>query len=256
LRTAQNKELFDQSRRWGAEIDRLTRQHGPSSGDVVKAQGVQAWRADIAELREAAYDPEAQRNATRGRPPAKDPRFENAPITEAEIAALKEAKTPEAAARLLGAFQTTRVEDARLPRPGSARSLLHEAFDAYELTRLGLTPTARDLEHLADGAAKGQELERTLEFIADRQAQNTRWHLDAPYAARQQEQLSRDQTSSFWYERNLKSAFHERDARTEKAERRTDLQQRREQGEQRREGGPRDSPGQQRDGRDDGGRGR
>jgi hypothetical protein len=187
-----------------------------------------------------------------GRPPSLDPRFENAPITQAEIKALKESKEPEKTAELLSRFQNQRTGSTSHPQ----NALLHQAFDAYELNRLGLNPTPKELAYLQAGAANGQEPARTKEFIRERQAQNARWHHDAQNTARAQESLERGKASSYWYERNLRSASSEREARTERAERRTDLQAKKEQHDLQREGAPRPTPDREQDGRDDGGRGR
>src|SRR5262249_22132705 len=150
------------SRGWGAEFDRQAHPHAPSpDADRQKGPGgTQAWRAELGELRELAYFSPANRQAlVAGRPPSLDPRFENAPITQAEVKALKESKEPEKPAELLSRFQNQRTGSSSHPQ----NALLHQAFDAYELNRLGLNPTARELAYLQAGAANGQEPARTKE---------------------------------------------------------------------------------------------
>jgi hypothetical protein len=89
-----NEQVFRQSRRWGAEIDRQAHPDEPSPAADRRwgPHGVQGWRAHIAD---AAYHANTHRTATQGRPPSLDPRFEDAPITPPEIKALKETKTAE-----------------------------------------------------------------------------------------------------------------------------------------------------------------
>ena len=175
-------------------------------------------------------------------------------MTPTEIKRLKETKEPERANELLTRFHKERMEDGRVAHPdGSGSTLLFQAFGAKELDRLGLAPTQRDLDLLNEGSSKGQELERTREFILDRQAQNARWYYDAQQNARAQELFERDKAASYWYAK-FEGVSAAREARTERAERRTDLAMKKDQTDRNREGSPRTNPGKENDGRDDGGR--
>jgi hypothetical protein len=249
-RNTQNDTLFRQSRHWDAA---LALQAQPPEGKRLNDHGVQGWNAHVDELRNIAYRRD-RRQTSEPQGPSLDSRFEDAPLTPAEIKQLKVTKEPERANELLTRFHKERMDDGRAARPDpSENGLLFQAFDARELDRLGLTPTRRDLDLLRDGATGGQELERTKAFIRDRQAQNTRWYYDAQQNARAQESFERGQASSYWYAR-FERVHSDREARTEQAERRTDLQMKRDQAQQNREGDPRTNPGKEKDGREDGGR--
>jgi hypothetical protein len=223
-----------QNARWQTEPEQTARQHA------------------IAGLRDLAHRT-GQRKSIERLGPSRDSRFEDAPLSKEEIAALKQTKEPEKAIEHLNRFQQDRIDDGRVAPPARSGALLFQAFDAKELDRLGLTPTQRDFVHLKEGAAKGQEIEYTREFIRDRQAQNARWFYDAEQTARAQERLERGNASSYWYTR-FERAHSDREARTERAERRTDIQMKKDQADRTREGGPRTVPGKERDGREDGGR--
>jgi len=268
-RKAQNKALFDRSRHWGPEIDRKT--DAAASPQEVRLTGprhTQAWRADVADLRDFAYRP-----STSERAPSLDPRFAHAPMTRAEMEALQQAATPEGVYRLLGEMHEARLKDSRLPQTSGAhpeKALINQALTFREQTELGLRPTAPELAYMQDGAIRGQEHDRAREFIAERKAQNYRWFehsrqwsrtasrpsRDTSQNARAlQENADRQRASSYWYQRDLNStASAQREAHTEKGERRTDLQQKAEQRQQLREGKSSSDRGQDQHSRDQGGR--
>jgi hypothetical protein len=254
-RKAQNSAWYERSRHWGPELDRQAHASEPQYDLRIRgSHRNQAWRSEIAELRKAAlraaHDQVPSVFARQSSSP--DPRFANAPITASEEQALRAAPNPEAANQLLGQMQEARLKDAPASQaahlhPGDA--LINQALSVQEQIRLGLKPTAQELSYLQAGAIRGQEFDRTTEFIAQRHARNDRLFDETRENANQQK--ARD----YWEQRRENStASAQREARTEKAERRTDLQQLRAAMRERREQAAENEGNQGRQGRDQGGR--
>jgi hypothetical protein len=65
----------------------------------------------------------------------RDPRFDAAPLTRAEVGALTHAPDADARRALLGAFQEARLADGRLPPPAqdAAKALIHDTLTARTL---------------------------------------------------------------------------------------------------------------------------
>jgi hypothetical protein len=234
-RNARNEALFERSRHWGAELDRVAR--GESLPDERLSDGaIEGWRADVAAERKEAYG--ASTKEIGGALPA-DLRFASAPLTREEMQALGHAENEKAAGRLLGQFHEARLNDGRLvetPDPRALKAQINQALPRKQQVELGLRPTAEQLAYMQAGAIHGQEHARTMQFIAVRKAHNRQWFelarermeasRDASEGAhRQLAAAEQERASSYWFQRELSSTpASERDARTEKGERRTDKQ--------------------------------
>jgi hypothetical protein len=200
-RAAQNRDLFRRSRHWDhtlapqpiADAERGQGQHG-----------IQAWRAEVAQVQKFAYRLAADEGRAASEA-SRDARFDASPLTQIEIDGLKQAPSFQAAAERLTHYQAAREQDGRLAPSTDAQArqaLIHRAFSPQELARLGLRPTAPELAFMQTNAHKGEELERTLLFIQQRHAQNAQWRRDPENAAQVQAQL-RARNSSFWYQKEL-----------------------------------------------------
>jgi hypothetical protein len=158
-RKAQNKALFDRSRHWGPEIDRQAdAAAGPQEVRLTGPRHTQAWRADVADLRDFAHRP-----STSERAPSLDPRFAHAPMTRGEMEALQQAATPKGVSRLLGEMHEARLKDGRLPQTSGAhpeKAPDQSGPDPSRANELGLRPTAAELAYMQDGAIQGQEHDR------------------------------------------------------------------------------------------------
>jgi hypothetical protein len=266
-RNARNKALFERSRHWGAELDRVARSGRPSDGRLNQG-GIEGWRSDLAEQQKEAY--RASARETGGALPA-DPRFATAPLTREEWQALGSAENDKAGSRLLGQFHEARLKDGRLVEPRDSRApkaQINQALPLRQQIDLGLRPTAEQLAFMLEGAIHGQEHVRTMEFIAGRKAQNAHWfavarqrvqasHEASQTIERQLAAAEQERASSYWFQRELNAKpAAARDARTGKSQRRTDLQQQKAERVPGREGACEKATGQDRDPGNDGGRGR
>jgi hypothetical protein len=266
-RNTRNKALFERSRHWGGELDRVARDERPPDGRLSQG-GLEGWRSDVAQEQKEAY--RASGGEIGGALPA-DPRFAAAPLSREEMQALRKAENEKAAAGLLGQFHEARLKDGRLAEsrdPGAQNAQINQALSLKQQIELGLRPTAEQLAFMLAGASHGQEHVRTMEFIAGRKVHNAHWFAlaqqrvrashDTSQAAERQLAAEQQRASSYWFQRalNAKPAAV-RDARAEKSERRADLQQQRAERAQSREGASEKPAAQDRDrGNDGGGRGR
>jgi hypothetical protein len=266
-RSARNKALFERSRHWGPELDRLARGERPPDGRLSQG-GIEGWRSDLAEQQKVAFRVSGKEVA--GLLPA-DARFATAPLTRDEMHALGNAENEKAAARLLGQFHEARLEDGRLagtPDAHARKAQIHQALPLKQQIELGLRPTAEQLAFMLDGAMHGQEHARTMTFIAERKAHNRQWfglaregmhalHEASETHQRQLEAAEQERASSYWHQRELKGApAAEREARTEKGERRTDKQPQSSERTEGRETRPERNGHDDRTASDGGGRGR
>lgn len=118
-RTAHNRDLFERSRHWAAEIDRLSR--AGRDDTRVHERGIQGWHANLTDARRevgTAHFTKSSSADGRGTAPdhAADERFLTAPLTKMELQGLAMTDDPLKAARMLGEMQRAREADGRLEK--------------------------------------------------------------------------------------------------------------------------------------------
>lgn len=206
-RAAQNEQLFERSRRWAPEVERLT---GARQDDRIQARGVLGWRADIPDARREVATGHFTKSSTPGSggapDHAADERFLTAPLSKLELQTLAMTSDPNVAARMLGVMQQDRESQGRLEAYAPRREpTLNSIVSPSQQIAMGLRPTQSQIMRMQAGS-QAEEMQMARAFIAERQAANAYWQQRARQWSPQQQRDARTEMTDKGLSRSQRAA--------------------------------------------------